>query len=101
MDELLERLRVVRDDELMAGEDSSVDEEPDRSVDTGSRVRAPRSYRIAADLQLEVALKERRLESRRESERLALLAGYLEALVPGLELVEIRREAIRGNRKGD
>jgi len=101
LNELLERLRVVRDDELMAGEDSSADEDPDRSVDTGDPVRAPRSYRIAADLHLEVALKERLLESRRESERLALLIGYLETLVPRLELVETRREAIRGNGKGD
>ncbi len=101
LDELLERLRVVRDDELTAGDDSLSGDEPDRSVDTGGRAPAPRSYRIAADLDLELALKERLLESRRESERLALLAGYLQALVPRLELVEERREAIRGNGKGD
>ncbi|MHB0979244.1 MAG: LON peptidase substrate-binding domain-containing protein [Thermoleophilia bacterium] len=101
LERLLERLRVVRGDDFAVGDEPSAAAESDAPADATRRDPAPRSYRIAAELDLELALKERLLESRLESERLALLVGYLEALVPRLELVEARRDAIRGNGKGD
>lgn len=118
LDELLARLRIVRDDDLVAGEGSAAGDQPpahdaqatgDEPQSTGgvasrgavSRGSVPRSYRVAADLDLELSLKERLLESRSETARLAMIAEYLEELIPRLELFETRRDAIRGNGKGD
>lgn len=108
---LLTRLRAARGDDPAAGDEpvfpvdaegvvdaSGGAEDPDDDEDAD---QAQRSYRIAVDLDLELSLKQRLLESRRESDRLAQITGHLETLVPRLELIESRREAIRGNGKGD
>ncbi len=87
---------ALADAEALAGEDAFVDE--DGGEESG---QTQRSYRIAADLDFEIGLRQRLLESRSESERVALITGYLETLIPKLELIESRREAIRGNGKGD
>ncbi|MBU2602869.1 MAG: LON peptidase substrate-binding domain-containing protein [Actinobacteria bacterium] len=104
LDELLRRLGAARGDDPSLGDEpvSPGDEEaPFDAEDDDGRDQTQRSFRIAVDLDLGLSLKQRLLESRRESERLALITDYLETIIPRLELIESRREAIRGNGKGD
>lgn len=126
LEALLARLRALREGEPEAGGEGAEDlgeaaEDPGESAEaaapgyeaapgegpesaasaSGAGGSVERSYRIAADLDLELANKQRLLESRSEVERLLMLTDHLETLVPRLELFESRREAIRGNGKGD
>lgn len=81
----------------LLGEDAVLPEpDPDAVAVTSSA-----AYRLAGRLQLELGVKQLLLGSRDESQRLALLADHLETLVARLELLESRREAIRGNGKGN
>lgn len=82
--------------EALVGPEAAIEAEGDYGRDS-----AQRSYRIAVDADLDIGIKQRLLESRRESERLSLITHHLETLVPRLEVIESRREAIRGNGKGD
>lgn len=74
-------------------------------TDSGSpkhgAVEIPRSFQIAGVFDIEPVVKQRLLQSRDESERLELLAGFFDTLVERLKLLRSREDAIRGNGKGN
>jgi Lon protease-like protein len=59
------------------------------------------SFEWAVGLDIDVILKQRLLESAGERARLGLLLGHLEMLVVRTEVLAERKDAIRGNGKGD
>lgn len=59
------------------------------------------SFRIAAAVDFGAAFKQELLESRREEQRLEMLLVALRELLPRLEAHRLRRDAIRGNGKGN
>lgn len=73
-------------------------------TDSGSprhgSMEVPRSFQIAGVFEIEPVVKQRLLQLHDESERLELLAGYLDTLVERLRLLKSREDAIRGNGKG-